>query len=365
MKKNNLAKIVFTLMILTFAQYVAQAQNPDSIVWPGDVNNNGIVNHFDALYIGAAYNAAGQPRNSVSIAWEAEDVAQGWQPLIGGLNGGFIDCNGDGFIGEDDLEAVEVNYGLTHDTVFPDSFTTSSTISDTEIAFDTIGNVIQGSSGQTFVIAIDLGDDNLIIDDFYSLAFSISVNTDFINLSTVFFEIDDTWMNSDNSGLLSIQKKNFDDNTFNVALSRRNMETLSGSGRIGYLTFIIEDDVPGFAPDTEVMQFNETRVFNNHLEETHYVTEGNLLIDFTSPITELPRSEFSIYPNPANNGLVTIEGLENYPAAKVSLVDIMGREMNTEFTGNSLGVNHLPSGVYLININTPKGRLTEKIIINN
>lgn len=364
MKENNLAKIIFVLMILTFAQNVAEGQNPDSIIWPGDVNNNGVVNQYDVLYLGGSYNLQGPSRDFGSIAWGGQDVAQNWPGFGEGLNAAFADCNGNGLVQDSDLQAIEVNYGLTHDTVFADTFIVSND-EETEIAFNMMGNVIQGTAGQAFTIPIDLGNDNLIIEDFYGLAFTINVNTDFIDLSSLSFTIDNNWMDSNNSGLLSIQKKNFADNTFDVGLSRRNMESTSGSGVIGYVSFVIEDDVPGFAPDTEVLTFQETRVLDKNLLQIYQVNEGNLLIDFTSRVAELPKSEFSIYPNPINNGICSIKGLENYPDAEVRLLDIVGREMKTDFVNDTFNVNHLPSGVYFININTAKGRLTEKIIINN
>lgn len=351
--------------MIAFAQTVAEGQNPDTIIWPGDVNNNGIVNHLDLLYLGASYDLQGPERDMGSIAWGGQDVAQDWPIFGNGLDAAFADCDGNGFIDENDLQGIQVNYGLVHDTVFPDTFPMGNVFGNTGITFDTTGVMTQVVAGQTVVVPINLGSANGNIENFYGLAFRINVNTDFIKLSSLSFMIDNNWIDPNDNGLLSLQKRNFGDTTFDVALSRKNMGTTGGAGTIGYLTFIIEDNVPTFAPNTEVLSFDDTRILDNNLNEIYHVDEGSLILDFTSPVQELPRSEFSIYPNPVNNGLCTIKGLENYLDAEVRLLDVTGREMKMNFVNGSFSVNHLPTGVYFININTSTGRLTEKIIINN
>lgn len=75
-------------------------------------------------------------------------------------------------------------------------------------------------------------------------------------------------------------------------------------------------------------------------------------------------SEFSVYPNPANN-FVTINN-ENTLIKEVKMVDVNGRtvksvEVNT--TGNvEINISDLAKGIYMMNITSDLGSVTKKII---
>ena len=43
-------------------------------VWPGDVNNNGVVNNVDLLYLGFAHGHVGPARPGPSSQWEEQAV---------------------------------------------------------------------------------------------------------------------------------------------------------------------------------------------------------------------------------------------------------------------------------------------------
>jgi len=365
---STIKNINIILLLFCLSPLVGESQmNPDSLVWPGDINNNGVVNHVDVLYLGVAYGTQGEQRNSQTVQWNGVDAPSNWNSSFpDGLSMSFADCNGDGVVSDNDLQGIQVNYGLEHDSIFEDSFLLDENAIDAQILFDTLGLQVQGIPGETYSIPISLGDQNEQISNFYGLAFTLEVNTDYIDLSSLnFVDFEGKWTDPNSTGLVKFQERSFSTNIFQVALSRTNMLAISGEGDIGKLIFIIEDDLPDYAPGIEVITIKDIYLLDENLTQ-HYLVEGNsIALDFVNPTQNLQKNEFSIYPNPISQGTCFIKGLENYPSAEVKLFDIVGREVPIIMDGNNMNTGELPVGMYLINIHTPKGQWTERVFINN
>lgn len=71
------------------------------------------------------------------------------------------------------------------------------------------------------------------------------------------------------------------------------------------------------------------------------------------------KSSLSLFPNPTTD-FITLKTDAKINA--VSVVDIMGRKLNVKLDGNKVNVQSLPSGTYLINIETKDGISTEKFV---
>jgi hypothetical protein len=85
-----------------------------SFVYPGDTNNDGVVDARDILLIGINFLSTGNVRESASLEW-AEQYVYNWTTYPAN----YADCNGDGIVDEKDVIAIGVNWGKTHDTTFP------------------------------------------------------------------------------------------------------------------------------------------------------------------------------------------------------------------------------------------------------
>lgn len=85
-----------------------------------------------------------------------------------------------------------------------------------------------------------------------------------------------------------------------------------------------------------------------------------------SSVGELGKNNFfSAYPNPANN-VLTINLAAGIESGNMSMIDLLGKTaMEQSILGSiSLNINHLPSGVYIIQVETEAGRGTSKLIIS-
>lgn len=79
----------------------------------------------------------------------------------------------------------------------------------------------------------------------------------------------------------------------------------------------------------------------------------------------LSSSDLSIFPVPANN-LLNVE-VSNTQITSYELLDLQGRVIATEQTKNNsvvIDVANFVNGTYLLKVNTPKGEVTKKVIIN-
>ena len=103
---------ILPLLLFYFFQ-TATAQ----LIWPGDVNNNGIVNEVDLLTLGKAYGKEGPIRPSSSNEWLGQEVVNWQDTFPNGINFAYADCNGDGFIDGEDVLIIKENLGLIHNDV--------------------------------------------------------------------------------------------------------------------------------------------------------------------------------------------------------------------------------------------------------
>jgi Leucine-rich repeat (LRR) protein len=80
-------------------------------VYPGDTDNNGIVEALDVLPIGVYFLENGIPRESTGFFWSSVS-GEPWEILPAT----FADANGDGVVNEMDIIGIGVNWGNTHET---------------------------------------------------------------------------------------------------------------------------------------------------------------------------------------------------------------------------------------------------------
>ena len=79
-------------------------------VWPGDTDNNGIVDERDVLPIGMYWAKTGPARSPASATWAAQ-TASTWTPSTAT----YADANGDGIVDERDVLPIGMNWHKTHE----------------------------------------------------------------------------------------------------------------------------------------------------------------------------------------------------------------------------------------------------------
>lgn len=88
-----------------------------AFVYPGDANNDGIVDVRDILPIGRYYNQIGQSRPNASLNWEPQPLFEAWDTE----SACYADCNGNGRVEQDDVQVLVRNWFATPEEGVPEN----------------------------------------------------------------------------------------------------------------------------------------------------------------------------------------------------------------------------------------------------
>ncbi len=366
--KNTSIKL-FTLAISLFTAIPAFSQQV--VVWPGDANNDGVVNTLDVLYLGIGFNTQGPARTTPGITWQPDSAAVWSNLLPDSLNYAFVDCNGSGFIDIDDLAAIEQNFGLTHQPFNIDSFPAPDSLISPPFYFSAIPDSLY--AGDTVTIDVFAGAITMPAN-FFGIALSFGYDTNIIVANSV-VATPDSPINSPTDPLLFFTATDTSSNTLEIALSKRaNAGGSTGAPvvltgqKLLSISFIIEDNLIGIAmADPLNINLRNIRMYTQNLDKsTAFPVE--LSIPFGKIEVGLPTVELKnlkIYPQPTNN-ILAIDGLPESGILK--LTDLNGRTVATQpietNATNKIDCSYLSKGMYLLQITTPAGTAVKKVLID-
>ena len=337
-------------------------------VWSGDVNNNGVVNKIDLLYLGYAFGETGNARTTINGAWEAQTAPELWSGSFpNGINFLYADCNGDGVVDELDADVLIQNIGLSHDDVLfvPDERPIGELGTNPECRL--MNNLPAAPVDQLFTIDISLGDQDIPIENMSGMTFILDVEPDIIGLNNTTFTLNEnTWLESDEEQSLVVQHIDEERARLKVAYTKTDRIPLSGFGPLATVSFLIEGDIVNFlVRDTITYTIDSIVVLMDDLTAIPIVADTLLLpIDenlIVSMLEENKLSTIEVYPNP-NKGFLLIESTDVI-LEKVELINAIGQKVfsknlkNTTF--QSIDFQHLQQGIYYVKIFAEQGIKTE------
>lgn len=334
-------------------------------LWPGDINNDGIVSNIDVLYAGVAWETTGPVRVGASTSWVAQDITTLWTDnFLNGINYAYADTNGDGVVNQFDvINAVKDNYTLTHGTVTP--FVFPNGVGGVDPSLEVVNVTGSVSLGGMIDFDLNLGDLNIPVNDFYGIAFSIEYDDSIIE-EIDFNEDPTSWIDDIHEFTL----KNNVTGRYDVAVTRLDQTPVTGFGKFGSLGIVIEDIVVGLQSDTIIeLKITDLVVMTPEMDINPIVGDSILFtIEVPTSLEKINTSKThtSIQPNPINDffiaqsGVAIIEsiGLYNLLGEQVSLKQGIRDNQYTYPT------THLPSGIYIVMIQTNLGLESTKIIID-
>lgn len=370
-----LNKIYLHISILVFSLTCFPATSDGQIVFPGDADNNGIVDHLDLLNIAYAYGISG-PARIDSIETNIPTQALLWDNYFpGGLNYSYADCDGNGIIDWNDLILVYYNYGTTNEFGSEeDAFTSGIENIHPSFYFDEQSLPSFITQGYELQIPIYLGSEDIPLTDLTGIGFSIESNSDFFQELT--FELNtNSWLFPDGNTLY-LQEQNESDSKIDVSIGRTKEAALSGYGPIGYLNAVIEIDVIALLPadqDSIVAPIEITNIVaKNHDFWNLPIANQTLEIMIyhpdaipTSTKSPIADQKIKIFPNPAKDD-ISVKCSEKIET--ISIIDLKGATVyeNTDVHSKEENINIyglVPRGVYFIKILSDKGLSIEKLII--
>ena len=355
------------------------------VVWPGDVNNNGIVNGVDVLYWGSAFGAAGSPRGEISEEWQAFPLPTSWsQNFPNGLNYAYADCNGDGLVDEDDFDkAISDNYGEIHGSISSDDFANASAnVSAPKLMLETNTPVVL--PGAIVNIDLSLSPSGQSTENFYGIAFSLKYEPDLLegDDGPDFDLAENNWISADNSYVQELFVDNKGDGTAMLAITRTDQQAIPiQASSIGAFSIVIENII-FFERDTFTLEIDSVRLIGDGFQTIPTITNKIDIIvttDTTSTrdsssvvvtsIDELDddADETIIFPNPVQDQFF-IQASDSIE--EIVLYDQVGRMVPVEYVASD---NHLyvvrcqamSAGVYWVQMRRNNRISTKRIISLN
>ena len=366
---TNLTKQLTFLLLFTFCTTSLFSQE----VYPGDVNNNGIANVVDLLYLGVAYGNTGPERDDEGTNWEAYTVDPWGQSFPNGLNYAFADCDGDGEIGDDDIEdAIVDNFGMQHGTIISDSYNNDGEPFNTPI-LKLVPNVLFANEGTTVTFDVVLGSEELPVNDFYGIAFTMSFDADFTQDedNTTFEFSNNTWLDPSDDGLVRSMAVFDNSGHGEIGISRINQEPISnGFGIIGTFSIIIEDDIASTEIDTFSIFIDSIKMIGPSINTSPMFPRDTFVLITNDTILSSSQIEkeqsVNVYPNPTNRDIHLESTL---PFKEIAVYNSSGEKIHAQNFSNtrlsqklSLKSNQISNGVYFLMLETDEGILTEQFI---
>ena len=214
--------------------------DPDCI-WPGDVNNDLVVNHLDVLPWSLDYDKIGLPRETVGVDWIGQNAGEDWiGQNTNGVNDKYSDCNGDGVITFEDVEAVYQNYGRTHGLLENLEFIDTDALLDFSIN-DSETVIEDGTIGIDLVIS----ENTTPISAF---ACKIQISNALNNVS---FEYVNEWFGIENQEVYVFTKYDSITQVMDIAIARIDGNNIIGDGGIGRLVIEPAEVVGAWGDDSE------------------------------------------------------------------------------------------------------------------
>ena len=362
--------LLFAIAFLCFSPHCLT-----QTVWPGDVNNNGIVNEIDFLYLGYAFNSRGIPRTTIDSNWIAQEIITEWDGTFpDGLNFAYADCNGDGIVNEADAAVIEKNIAQTRDgftrdellTLPPDTSNTSAPLPRFTIRksnSEVVSN-IEVASGDVVELGIDLASDDIPVQEFLGFAFTINVDPRFFKTSSIKFEFDrSVWLylpiNINNKTDLILD--NSDEGKVTGAFVRTDRTTRTGGGNIGVFSFVIIEDIIDLLvkEDTLKVEIDSITFITNGFEKIP-VRGTSVILDVIGRTTSTYNpvlDKIKFYPNPTN-GWMLLKSKE-VEIERVEVVNMLGQVVYQKALQknifHSLDLQTIPEGMYWLRMITEFG----------
>jgi hypothetical protein len=351
----------------------------EDCVWPGDTNNDGIVDVGDLLPIGRAMGQRGTPRlGGNPTGWAPQYSADWLQDERNGLNLKHIDANGDQMISALDTAVVMANMGLGHG-LRPQLQNFST------FQLSLIGPAV-AEPGDLILLDLIAGNNAVIVEDVYGIRWPFVYDPEAVDESSV--EIvygEDSWASYD-SPILGVSINNGGEGVMESAFTRTNGEGISGFGRIAVLSAVIVEDVYGIRSeyDQEEDEGGITTTLGGGDGAAVMTGSGHMdavtvapfeltikrqapteVIEFTpTEAADYLDDKLLAYPNPTTSNLtVHLNGQQRYSA--LQLTDLTGRvllsEQGLDTNHRELSLGQMPNGIYTLTITTDAGVVNRKV----
>lgn len=338
----------------------------DGLVWPGDTDDNGVVNHFDLLNIGLAYGSTGAVRENGSDNWIGQTVPD-WdnETPQSHTNYKYADCSGNGVVDFPDRNLILTNWEETNEfwngnvNDFNATASGNATMSSSTPLYVDVQDVEEGQEA-TFDVILGEGSE---VENVYGLAFTILYDPVAVVSGSLSLGFENSWLGTENEDFITVYKENQNNGRISVAITRIDGTPITGSGPIAQLNITIEDVI--FRHDYLMFfDIQNIRMIDNQEAELLAVgrlTRGNITsrVAVSSPKWD---AGIRLFPNPVTDRL-NIQSKE-VDISKIDIMTMHGRLVTTVNQPTEVSMKSLVPGIYYLRLHTNEGVTYRKVIKN-
>lgn len=336
-------------------------------VWPGDANNDSLVNNVDLLSVGLHYAQAGAPRQSVSNVWQAYTAINWGQLQNNGEDVKHADCNGDGTIDIADTLAINQNFSLTHAIGTTPVISWNQDRANSDMYF--IINSSAYTAGDWVTVEVWLGEQLSPVNTLYGVAFDIHYDASLVQAGTESITYPAVnWIGTPGTDAITISKMNPLANTAHGAITRIDQASVNGFGKIAEFKFQVASAIT----QLDTIWFSVSSITAvDHLGGPVNLTTGidSIAVNplSTGIMSAQQSNTINVAPNPFTSSTV-ITFSSDVTNATLKVVDVLGREVKSvQVSGKSvvLEKGELTSGVYSVKLISQQKTIiaTKKVVV--
>jgi uncharacterized repeat protein (TIGR03803 family) len=337
-------------------------------VWPGDANNDYVVDNADLLPIGLFYGDYGHPRSVISNAWQGWPSTDWFITQSNGSDIKHIDCNGDSLINANDTLAIGLNFSSAHAIA---SHLPASRTSDPFLYFTSASNTY--APGDWVDIDVMAGSAALPVSFLYGLSFNIGYDPSLVQAGSESISYPPSWLGDPSIDAIKFSRIETAVNTAFGAITRTDKSNRNGFGKIATFRFRTSSGITSL--NNMNLSLNSYRA-NNSYGATLAFNDSiyTIMIDpLSTEITEENSiGSLSIFPNPYSGSTTIHYKLDKRSVVSVEMYNTMGQNIHTltsqtqsagsysyNFSAKALGMD---AGIYFVKI-TVDGKTTMKRIV--
>jgi len=315
-------------------------------VWPGDANQDLIVDNYDILSIGLYNGEATDKRFTISNLWQPYFAFMYGIAQYNGSDIQHADCNGNGTITISDTTAIRQNYGMSHVQRQAQS---NRVAVGPDLYFQTTATAV--GPGSIVNVDIMVGTSNLSL---YGLGFNIPIDPSLIQPGTVSLTFAPSWLGTPGTNAIKFGK--FTGISVDGTLVRNNQTNATGFGKIATMTFQVANSIS--TPTTFPLSFSNYLALTANGSNVPLTPLTNSFI--VDPLLEVPtlgaQVSMSIYPNVTSDVFTLEMQLNNAADAQFTLINVVG-ELVSEIesiqfaAGTStkeFNISSLSKGIYFL-----------------
>jgi PKD repeat protein len=343
-------------------------------VWPGDANADYVANVYDLLNIGLGYGSIGLPRPDAHLNWEGQPAPDWGVAVTSGIDYKHIDCNGDGHVIHDDLEAIDLNYvaGTPPWSDPVDGKLPVYFLFDTDTVFvDASAPAYIPVSGGLYV-----GEPLNPAIGLHGVGASLKyLQADLIEPWSVAADyLDNSFFGVSNQSLW-LSRDLYEEKRIDLGFTRMSGQGVNGYGRIADVNFIIISDIIGGRTDEYIP-------FELQIEGLQLIDKNGdpILFDLPMPSDTLilvneistnvaeqqgPETSIRVHPNPSK-GRLWAEWAD-VEVTSVQVFNALGQELQRlPMAGQGRqewSLEGLSSGLYTLRFQTDQGVVNKKVVV--